>query len=924
MQTTSFIVQRYGCVATVAALVAAVSTALSAQDPQPTATGTLTGHVVDDRSGQPVSEAGVQIVGTTRGVQTGLDGRFRFANAPAGTITIQVRRLGYQPKQITGLYLDAGKTLDQPIALEQSTVTLSTVVSTAEAERGTVSAALDEQRNATAIVSSIGSEQISKSPDSDAAQALQRVSGVTVQDGKYLNIRGLDPRYTTASLNGARLPSPEPERKVVPFDIFPANLLRSVTTSKTFTPDQPGDFSGGSVNLRTRESPHVSQRSYSLSIGGNTAIAGKNILSAHSTGMEWLGFGGQDRELPGLVAGAGRFDRTFTQNEYNQFVSAFRNTWSARRTTGRPSTSASLSAGGIVPFGAREVGYVGAFSYSYGQEVRADEVRAFAIPNSSGGTDVVDRFVGSTGRETTLWGGVLNLSSLVGTRNRLTLNNTFTRSAENEARSEEGIDENSGFPWQVTRLRYVQRAVVSSQLAGEHELTDQQRLQWSLTGSRITRVEPDRSELVYAREDANATPFLFGAAEAAVRTFADLSEFNVSATADHQIRFGKNTDHLIKVGVLGRYTNRDSRLDAYSLQPSLPRADRERPPEEIFGPLFTDPADSVFRVASLGQAGSYTAEDGVGATYAMTEYQLTDRIRFIGGGRFEMQRLQVKAEPAIGSPETVTRTYYDVLPALAINVALTGRQILRLSGSQTLARPEYREIAGISNRDINGEVFVGNPNLRRSLIQNADLRWEMYPSSGEVLSVAVFAKHFSKPIERVYRGTSGTRVTTFENANSAMNIGAELEVRKSFRWLASSLEPWTGFSNLTVMHSDIDIGSVSGGSVESKRAMVGQAPFVLNAGLTYGSRDGRLVATALYNVIGRRIFAASLLPLPSVYEEARDVVDFSLRFPIARGVSGKFDAKNLLDEPYEVTQGTVQREFYRAGRSFSLGMSWGR
>lgn len=871
-----------------------------------------------------MTEAGVQIVGTTRGVQTGLDGRFRLANVPAGTVTIQVRRLGYQPKTITGLYLEPGRTLEQPVALDQSTVTLSTVVSTAEAERGTVRAALDEQRTATAIVSSIGSEQISRSPDSDAAQALQRVSGITLQDGKYLNVRGLDPRYTTASLNGARLPSPEPERKVVPFDIFPANLLQTVTTSKTFTPDQPGDFSGGSVNLRTREAPFVSQRSYSLSIGGNTAVAGKSLLSAPSTGMEWLGFGGGERQLPGVVAGAGRFDRPYTQSEYNRFVSAFRNTWSARRTTGRPATSASVSVGGVAPFGPREVGYVGAFSYSYGQEVRADEVRAFAIPNSAGGTDIVDRYTGSTGRETALWGGVFNLSSLVGTRNRLTLDNTFTRSAENEARYEEGIDENSGFPWQVTRLRYIQRAVVSSRLGGEHELTDRQRLQWSVTGSRIARAEPDRSELVYARDDANAAPFLFGAAEAAVRTFVDLSEYNVNSTLDHQVRFGADVENLIKVGVLGRYTNRDSRLDAYSLQPSLPRADRERLAEEIFGSLFTGPADSVFRVASLGQAGSYTAEDGVGAAYAMAEYQLTHRIRLIGGGRFEVQRLQVKAEPAIGSPETVTRTYYDVLPAGALNMALTERQILRLSGSQTLARPEYREIAGISNRDINGEVFVGNPNLRRSLIQNADLRWEMYPSSGEVVSVAVFGKRFSRPIERVYRGTSGTRVTTFENATSAMNIGAELEVRKGLGWLAESLRPFTGFTNVTVMHSDIDIGSVTGGSVDSKRAMVGQAPYVVNAGLTYGSRDGRVAVTTLYNVIGRRIFAASLLPLPSVYEEERHVVDFSLRFPLARGLSGKIDAKNLLDAPYEVTQGTVQREFYRAGRSFTLGLSWGK
>ncbi len=913
------------CAAIILATITVAPTALRAQDTVSAQTGTLTGRVIDAKSGQPLSEVGVQLVGTTRGVQTGIDGRFRFANVPSGPITIQVRRIGYQPKQITGLYLDAGKVTDQPVAMDPATVTLNAVVATADGERGSVSAAINEQRDATAIVSSIGAEQIAKSPDSDAAQALQRVSGVTIQDGKYLNVRGLDPRYTTASLNGARLPSPEPERKVVPFDIFPAGLLQTVTTSKTFTPDQPGDFSGGAVNLKTRESPQTTQRSYSMSLGVNDAITGRSILSAPSTGTEWLGFGGTARQLPGPVAAAGRFDRSYSPQEYSQFVGAFRNAWSARPATGRPATSASVSMGGAAPFGSREIGYVGAFTYSYGQEIRSDEVRAFAVPTPTGGTDVVDRYAGSTGRESALWGGVLNLSSLVGTRNRLTLNNTFTRGADNEARYEEGFDENNAVPFQITRLRYVQRAVFSSQLGGEHELSDRQRLLWTATGSRVTRTEPDRSEVVYAQDDPNAAPFLFGSSEGAVRTFADLSEYNLNTAADYTVRIGKNADNLVKFGALGRYTSRDSRVDSYSLQTSLPRAERELAPEDIFGSRFTDSIADLFRITSLSQAGSYAASDVVAAGYAMAEYQLTDRIRVIGGSRFEMQRLRIEAQPAFGTPEVVQPVYNDVLPSLALNITLTDRQALRLSASQTLARPEYREVVPIGSRDVvGGEQFRGNINLRRTLIQNADMRWELYPSSGEVVSLAVFAKHFDKPIERVYRGTSGTRITTFENAKSATSVGGELELRKNLDFIARALAPWTAFSNLTVMRSTIDIGSVGAGSVQEERAMVGQAPYVVNAGLTYAARQDRLSATALYNVIGRRIFAASLLPLPSVYEEARHVVDLSVRFPVTRGLSGKLDARNLLDAPYEVTQGTVQREFYRAGRSLSLGMTWQR
>src|SRR5688500_1665988 len=305
-----------------------LTSAASSASAQQTPTGTVTGRVVDAKSGQALSEVGVQIVGTTRGVMTGLDGRFRFTDVPMGTLTLQVRRIGYQPKHITWLYLDAGATIDQPISMDQSAVSLTAVVTSAEAERGSVNAAIDQQRNSTAIVSALGAEQMGKSPDSDAAQALQRVSGITVQDGKYLNVRGLDPRYTTASLNGARLPSPEPERKVVPFDLFPSNLLQMVVTAKTFTPDQPGDFSGGSVDLRTREFPSERQVVYSLSTGFNTAATGRTVLAAPREGLEWLGFGGAGRAIPGAVLAAG------PTTGGNGMVSAFRNVWTPQRRDG--------------------------------------------------------------------------------------------------------------------------------------------------------------------------------------------------------------------------------------------------------------------------------------------------------------------------------------------------------------------------------------------------------------------------------------------------------------------------------------------------------------------------------------------------------------------------------------------------------------
>jgi TonB-dependent receptor len=253
-------------------------------------------------------------------------------------------------------------------------------------------------------------------------------------------------------------------------------------------------------------------------------------------------------------------------------------------------------------------------------------------------------------------------------------------------------------------------------------------------------------------------------------------------------------------------------------------------------------------------------------------------------------------------------------------VTLTPNQALRLSASQTLARPEYREVAPIEYRTRNGEVVRGNAELRRTLIQNADVRWEWYPNPGEALSVALFAKRFDDPIERTYRLTSGTRGTTFENADGAFNYGLELEARKGLGFLRDGLAGVALFSNLTVMESEIDLASVA--SANPNRAMVGQAPYVVNAGMTYASESGRLSGTVLYNVVGRRIYAASLPPLPDVYEEARRALDLSLRVPVSRALQLKLDAKNLVDDPYEITQGTVLREFYETGRVFSAGFTW--
>ncbi len=915
--------------ATLAALVLPLFvTSLSAQ----AQSGRVVGQVVDAQTGRPVSGAQVTLEGTQVGALAGVDGRYVIRNAPAGTVAVRALMIGYATKTVTGVVVARGGTAEVNLALEPAAVQLQGITVSAGQERGSVARALNEQRTAAVVMSAITTEEISRSPDSDAAGAVKRVSGVTVQDGKYVFVRGLGERYTTTSLNGARVPSPEPERKVVPLDLFPSGLLQTVTTSKTFTPDLAGDFSGAQVNIQTRSFPTRRQFTFSASTGINPLVTGKSIPFAPGAGREWLGLAAGDRRLPAEVARFGNFQSNVpSQGDLNRMVASFRNAWSAREQTGRPKASFSTSLGGSDPVFGQQVGYLLSGTYSYGEEAKAEQRRAQALPTAGGGTSEIDRFEGTSGGRSVLWGGLANLSTLVGTHSRFEVNATYNRTADDEARVESGYSENLGQEFQIQRLRYVERSVFSGQLRGEHQLGAAHRVDWSATTSGVRRSEPDRSEFVTQMDsDPNGNPlppaWFSVSNEGAVRTFGELTESALEATAAYTFSFGPSAKRSrLKLGGTTRATDRKASNDAFAISASLDRDGRELTPEEIFDGRYSSDGNHVFRVTPIAQGGSYAAEDRLAAAYGMLDLAVTENIRVVAGARLERSEVTVDAQSTLGQPVRTSPSYTDVLPSLSVNWTLTPEHTLRLSASQTLSRPEYRELAPVQYREVlGGDNVVGNADLQRSLIRNLDLRWEWYPTPAEAVTVALFAKDFQDPIERIFLGTSGTRIITFTNAEAAHNYGAELELRKGLGFVADALETTTFFTNATLMESRIEINQSLTGAFQTaeNRPMVGQSPYVVNAGVTYASPDNAVSATVLYNVAGRRIASAAELPLPNVYEEARHALDLSLRFPLRAAVKVKVDVENVLDSPYEMVQGSVVREYWRTGRKLSFGVTW--
>jgi TonB-dependent receptor len=461
-------------------------------------------------------------------------------------------------------------------------------------------------------------------------------------------------------------------------------------------------------------------------------------------------------------------------------------------------------------------------------------------------------------------------------------------------------------------------------LAAEHLIGERHLLDWSVTSSGVTRDEPDRSDLAYTI--ASGQPSLwFGAPRSANRTFSALDESSWNLGGSYRLLLGPvSNPATVKVGGAWRSTTRDADSRSYDLiNSTLSPAERNASPEDIFDGRYAL-AGRLFLQANAN-AGRYSADEKITAAFGQVEIPFARRFRLIGGARVERWNLDITTLDPFGTVTSVpAKRKTDILPAVALNVGLSETQTLRLSATETVSRPEYREVAPVQSFDFGGFLLTrGNANLRRARVKNLDARWEWYPRGGELVSVGVFGKFFDDPIERAIEPLSGQQRITFINADRARNYGVELELRKRLDFLGSAGSAFTLFSNTTLMHSEIKPGNVTTVSLtESKRPMVGQAPFVINAGLTWLSPEAAWSATVLYNVVGKRIIEAGATPLPDTYELERHVLDFSLQAPFFLGATVKVDGKNLLNTPYRQQQGDVMRLRYKAGRSLGLGFRW--
>jgi len=905
--------------------------------------GRVVGRVISSQTGQPLSNAQVYVsdVGSesTIGGLTAIDGRYVLRGISAGVHTITAQLIGYSTKTVTDVEVVGGETSVLDITLTEQAIALAAITVTSTAEASSTTALLTERRLSVVVSDAIGAEQISRSPDGDAAAALKRVPGLSVVDGKYAYVRGLGERYSQTTLNGAPLASPEPDKKAIPLDLIPSDLLESIVTSKSYSPDQPGDYAGGLVQLRTRDFPSDMILSVSASGEWNSAASFQDGLGYAGGGTDFLGFDDGTRGVPSMIPTNVRVsDANFSEQQLQEMGRAFRGDWGPTTRKLPMNGSLGLSFGDDYDIGANQrAGFIASAHYSSSQSVRTDVVER--VLTAAGAAQPEADYVGAQTDHAVSIGGLLNLTYQPSTTDQIKLATVYNHASNDISRVYNGFNLDSNTNLWNSRIQFLEQTLLNAQLDGEHLLgfLGDATATWRGAYTRASRYEPSTREALY-RETAG--DFLWDDFIQSGSVFhQDMVDDGFNGGGSLRIPLGSSS-----VGFGGSFESKDRsaytrRFRFRPLPGGLVDSEvRTLSPNDLFGVpgTYIDPTGFELQESTF-TTDNYDASQDIQAGYVMADVQLTDALRVSGGARVEHSRQTVNPvdifQTGFLSDATADLESTDILPAINATLALSDVVNLRASGSQTLARPELRELAPFKFADYaGGYLVVGNPSLQGTSITNADLRLEWFRTPRSVLAASGFYKDFDAPIE-VAVLPSTELIKTWVNASGGRNYGVELEARSPLDFISEGLSSFVLNGNLTLVKSamstggSIDVYLESAGATQielqpRERTLQGQSPYVVNLGLTWAP-DGGPSASLLFNRFGERIDAIGALSLPDIYESARNQLDVVVEWPLMSGWKAKASASRLMGNVVQFTQGGDLIRSYDMGRTVSFGMSWG-
>ena len=886
---------------------------------------------------------------------TDATGAFRY-ELPAGTYRVILYAQSYSVSVRDDVAIAPGATLDLSATLTPRPLEIQGIEVQGDQKRDTEASALVKRKKAETVTDGISAEQIAKSTDANAAEALQRVTGLSVVGGRYVYVRGMGERYSSTQVNGSPLGSPEPNKRVVPLDLFPSGTLDEIVVQKTYTPDQDGEFGGGVLQLQTRDASDGQRLTQSISTGYSSPNFDRNRLDYAGGSLDFLGFDDGTRDLPEAfrkyagdrrLAQGGVFGGGLTAAQVQEVGRSFQQTWSPQRGDARPNYGYSGTYGrGFDVFGKR-LSILGSLSFSNGVASLDRDNRAYAGTATRLTPLYLYRVEETTAK--TLGGSLANVNLRLAKGHTIGLRSLYTRSSEDHARIMQGPNFNYGTDLvRVSSLNYVERALFSEVLSGVHAAERPGvRFDWRAGYSEAMRDEPDRRESVYESNGAGGVYLSRRATSPLTRVFGAMNEFDRTAAANLAKTFALPGERSVKLKTGGslRHRNRVSgfrRLAFVMGAGARDSLDTTLPPEQLLVDENIRPRFFSL-IEETRENDQYRAKQHVLAGYGMAEIDLVRGLTLQGGVRNERSDQSVEAKSPFVTEAKATearRIDNDFLPAANRTWRVTERTNARPGYRVTVSRPELREMSPVDMYDYEtGYSEMGNPEIQATTIQNYDVRWELYPGTREVISVSGFRKVLFQPIENIVLGSSGGYILTPRNGRDGRVRGVEVEARvgASRLWEAAArvlriaervpaLDSWGLSVNYARVESSVRVQTSlgkNGAPYYREGPLQGQSTYSLNAGVYYGSEnmDGSLLLSGFGERLAQVGAGATETSLPDIYEHPPLTLDLTLSRRILGTTRVKLSAENLLDRATEFRQLDKVTRRYRSGRTLSLTMS---
>ena len=813
----------------------------------------------------------------TQIAKTDVEGRYSFTIDVAKAYTLDLTYVGYKNKTVNDIKATAvGEDVVIDVLLEEANSKLTDVV--VAASRSTNKGATDNaliafQKNTNTVASVISAESIKRSPDRNTAEILKRTPGASIQEGKYIIVRGLADRYNQAMLNGILLTSTEADRKTFSFDLFPSQIIDNIIINKAFVPELPGEWAGGLIQVNTKDIPTKNFFNVQLGTSVNSLITGKDFLKDIGGKTDWFGIDDGTRSLPTGYTTKSNFD-TSSIGAKTALGKTMSSNWSPETITAKPNLSLQMNGGFAGTLWGKKIG--GTIGISYANAYRFQDNTNNQNQLSNIGFSPYVELKDSKYMNDINMGAIAGLSMYLNPLNKISYKaivnvkttNSFTQRAGTVYDRQQLVKGNE--------FMFDQNVFFTNQLNGEHSLSQKLKLNWYGAFNILDGYSPDQRRILYTKNITGDDPYVLNISntlsqQSGSRVFKTLSDYIYTAGGD--LTYKLNQQNTVKAGYMIQVKDRlyDAQLFAITM-PTDNLALRLLPAESAFVPEnYGNGYDNKFAFNSIQNRNfRYLANTILNAGYVQFDNKLSDGLRVVWGLRVE------NFDQLVGSvkkwdPRHTYSKVTDYLPGVNATIKVGDKSNLRITGSQTVIRPELRELSRLTIYDFELNASVsGNPSLKRTKITNMDLRYELYPGAGEIFTVGFFYKNFENPIESTYtEGSGGSSLFSFQNAAKATAFGLEVEGRKKLT------KRFTLQANGSYINSKVEDANIG-----VSRALQGQSPYLINAGLLYDVVEKGFNATVLFNQVGKRIYLVGDIQAgagsPDVYENPRALVDFQI------------------------------------------------